>query len=31
VKFPDTVAVRDTGEWVMRHFDLGDRDERWGV
>ena len=26
--FPDTVAVRDTGEWVMRHFDLGDRDER---
>jgi len=31
VKFPDTVAVRDTGEWVMRHFDLGARDERWGV
>lgn len=31
VKFPDTVAVRDTGGWVMRHFDLGARDERWGV
>ena len=31
VKFPDTVAVRGTGEWVMRHFDLSARDERWGV
>ena len=31
VKFPDSVVVRDTGEWVMRHFELGDRDERWGV
>ena len=31
VKFPDAVAVRDTGEWVMRHFDLGARDERWGI
>ncbi len=31
VQFPDTVAVRETGEWAVRHFDLSDRDERWGV
>lgn len=31
VRFPDTVAVRETGEWVMRYWDLGNRDERWGV
>jgi hypothetical protein len=31
VQFPDAVAVRDTGEWVMRYWDLGNRDERWGV
>lgn len=31
VQFPDAVAVRETGDWAMRHFDLSDRDERWGV
>ena len=31
VQFPDTVAVRESAEWVMRYWDLGNRDERWGV
>ncbi len=31
MRFPDAVAVRETGEWVMRYWDLGNRDERWGV
>jgi hypothetical protein len=31
VQFLDAVAVRQTGEWVMRDRDLGNGDERWGV